>query len=85
MHQNVLKIRNFEKVNISDYDQTRHRFNFNNNINTIELIINEYRKNVFFLLTFLINIICIKEKIKNIENIISLWYVAKKQEINANT
>lgn len=35
MHQNVLKIRNFEKVNISDYDQTRHRFNFNNNINTI--------------------------------------------------
>lgn len=35
MHQNVLKIRNLEKVNISNYNQTQHNFNLNDDVDTI--------------------------------------------------
>ena len=35
MHQNVLKIRNLKKVEISDYKQTKHKFNLEDDIDTI--------------------------------------------------
>lgn len=35
MHQNVLKIRSLEKINISNYNQTQHKFNLNDDIDTI--------------------------------------------------
>lgn len=35
MHQNVLKIRSLEKVNISNYNQTQHNFNLTDDTDTI--------------------------------------------------
>lgn len=35
MHQNVLKIRSLDKINISSYNQTKHNFNLNDDVDTI--------------------------------------------------